>query len=580
MLLEVALLRTIAETGAMAGILETAKRLFPKGTHPKADGLTDQCPPWPPDLFAFAATLLQLSSCYAYTAFTAPWEAEYLFTKDYLDDVSRLAMEWSNTGAPSAKLQELWTDLLKNGENELDSQSLPVAIRLMAIADEAAAGMGFAPNPKHRGAFSRLVLEELKVAEEALPAKDSATDVDVKTEQRLLPYIPVSLCQMVRDDVACVQPKTNTPTVGCTLRSLSHNLALLPPSGVVETRWLFAHPNEHEHKPFNLLLVPYPFVINANDFVACGDTVDEKNRFFCYRAGWFHVSGKPVKSAEIAKVICSLITAAKRETREIHGVVLPETAMLESQASEVAQELARLNPEMELFISGTIDSGDGSVSPRNSAYTARLHRGEVWRAWSQSKHHRWCLDGGQIVRYHLGSVLDPVVRWWEKIDVSDRTCVFTVIRRGASLAVLVCEDLARFDPVLPVINAVGPNLVVALLMDGPQLERRWPGRYASVLADDPGSSVLTLTCLGMIRRSSMPGDTDQREIALWKQGGDVARELKLPSDAHALLLSLTTTGEEQVTLDRRTDGGATRRFRLSGARPVKFDGSVPSWLKL
>jgi 5-methylcytosine-specific restriction enzyme A len=50
-------------------------------------------------------------------------------------------------------------------------------------------------------------------------------------------------------------------------------------------------------------------------------------------------------------------------------------------------------------------------------------------------------------------------------------------------------------------RSVGPNLVVALLMDGPQLTARWPARYASVLADDPGSSVLTLTSLGMCLRS-------------------------------------------------------------------------------
>lgn len=31
-------------------------------------------------------------------------------------------------------------------------------------------------------------------------------------------------------------------------------------------------------------------------------------------------------------------------------------------------------------------------------------------------------------------------------------------------------------------------------MDGPQLGSRWPGRYAGVLADEPGCSVLTFTC--------------------------------------------------------------------------------------
>jgi hypothetical protein len=50
-------------------------------------------------------------------------------------------------------------------------------------------------------------------------------------------------------------------------------------------------------------------------------------------------------------------------------------------------------------------------------------------------------------------------------------------------------------PGADVMNAIGPNLVIALLMDGPQREHRWPGRYATVLADDPGSAVLTVTCL-------------------------------------------------------------------------------------
>src|SRR5207237_10901568 len=100
---------------------------------------------------------------------------------------------------------------------------------------------------------------------------------------------------------------------------------------------------------------------------------------------------------------------------------------------------------------------------------------------------------------------------------------------------LVCEDLARIDPVQAALRAVGPNLVIVLLMDGPQFERRWPGRYATVLADDPGCAVLTLTSLGMVRRSTVPGDDDCREIALWKESpSSAARELKLPKGAHGL----------------------------------------------
>jgi hypothetical protein len=302
--------------------------------------------------------------------------------------------------------------------------------------------------------------------------------------------------------------------------------------------------------------------------------VDEADCFFEFKAGWTDEDGIAADPQRIADVLDALIEAARRESKEIHGIILPETALLASQAQTVAEELAKRHSDLELFITGTIGQVAGDQGPRNCAFTARLYDRKVMDSWSQFKHHRWCLDRGQIVRYHLGSVLDPELRWWEKIDVSDRTCVFSVVRWGASLAVLVCEDLARFDPVLPVISAVGPSLVIALLMDGPQLERRWPGRYATVLADDPGSSVLTLTSLGMIRRSAMPGEADQRQIALWKEAGDVAKELSLPAGAHALLLSLTTTRESQMTLDRRSDGGATRRFRLSAARAVRVDDAT------
>ena len=55
------------------------------------------------------------------------------------------------------------------------------------------------------------------------------------------------------------------------------------------------------------------------------------------------------------------------------------------------------------------------------------------------------------------------------------------------------------------LRAVGPNLIIALLADGPQIASRWPGRYAAAFADDPGSSVLTLTSAGM--SLSLEGNT-------------------------------------------------------------------------
>lgn len=225
--------------------------------------------------------------------------------------------------------------------------------------------------------------------------------------------------------------------------------------------------------------------------------------------------------------------------------------------------------KLELFISGLVAPGRKRTDlPKNKVYTSIFYRNNVFVDWLQSKHHRWRLDRDQIRRYHLGDSLNPKEVWWEKIELEPRTCYFYVFRHGACLAALVCEDLARIDPVQATVRSVGPNLMVVLLMDGPQLERRWPGKYAAVLADDPGSAVLTLTSLGMVRRSIMPGDEEPREIALWKEPDGFARELKLPRGSHALLLTLSQSKEENFSLDGRSDKGSTARLSLSGVHAI------------
>jgi hypothetical protein len=147
-----------------------------------------------------------------------------------------------------------------------------------------------------------------------------------------------------------------------------------------------------------------------------------------------------------------------------------------------------------------------------------------------------------------------------------------------SLATLICEDLARIDPVQSVIRAIGPNLVVALLMDGPQIEKRWSARYATVLADDPGSAVLTLTSLGLMRRSVRPGAVEPRQIALWKGADGIAQELSLPINHQALLLTLTSNQTTNFTLDSRSDDGATYQLSLSGIRAIRLP-KPPDWLR-
>jgi len=114
----------------------------------------------------------------------------------------------------------------------------------------------------------------------------------------------------------------------------------------------------------------------------------------------------------------------------------------------------------------------------------------------------------------------------------------------------VCEDLAQIDDVADLLRSVGPTLVVTPLLDGPQLSSRWAARYASVLADDPGSAVLTLTCAGMARRSRPHGRDASSVIALWKDPVRGTREIPLEAGAEGVLL----TASADIVTRRSGDG--------------------------
>src|SRR5262249_31422774 len=120
-----------------------------------------------------------------------------------------------------------------------------------------------------------------------------------------------------------------------------------------------------------------------------------------------------------------------------------------------------------------------------------------------------------------------------------------------ALVCLVCEDLAQIDNVVEVIRSVGPNGVLTPLLDGPQLSSRWAARYASVLADDPGSTVLTLTSLGMVQRSRPHGRDSLPVVALWKDPVRGLREIKVEAGAQGVLLTLCGNRTARRSADGR-----------------------------
>jgi len=125
------------------------------------------------------------------------------------------------------------------------------------------------------------------------------------------------------------------------------------------------------------------------------------------------------------------------------------------------------------------------------------------------------------------------------------------------LVSLVCEDLAQNDDIAQLIRSVGPTAVIVGLLDGPQIASRWSARYASVLADDPGSSVLTLSSFGMVERSRPEGREASRVIALWKDPTTGIREIPLEPGAHGVLLT--------VSFDRATRYAADRRWPVDNS---------------
>jgi hypothetical protein len=473
----------------------------------------------------------------------------------------------------SQRLNELWQILISAGTADVEQRTiipLPdwsiASLELMAIADCASVGIGFeADSPFSKFLFDEHWRDIVQEPDNPAPVANTAVRSSRTT----------TLCILVPPGECCVQPKSRTPQVGCTLRSLSHHLALLPGTGEVTTKWLM-RPNPGKG-PLNLLLVPYPFRMDGRAFTVASERPDEKWGRFGLEQTWLPNREDPKKRAEeLASFFCNLVkVACKEEVTAVHGLVLPETALDQESAILIADELAR-ETSLEFFVSGVLAPSEQGAPPRNKVLSFLFEDKSVLTYWEQSKHHRWKLERHQIARYHLGHTLDPELDWWENIDISNREVTFYLFRDGASLAVLVCEDLARIDPVQPVVRAVGPNLVIALLMDGPQLEKRWSARYATVLADDPGSSVLTFTSLGGVQRSARPGE-DPREIALFKDSSGVFTELRLPQGKHGLVLTLSSALQEERTLDRRSDQGATVRYSLTGVRAITAL-PLPTWI--
>lgn len=513
------------------------------------------------------------------------------------------------TGDAWAELEPLfeswWVLFCASGDDQLlmrpdggDGPIVPYwwrhAWRLMAIADEAAAGTVYQLDPERIVAFAvgkttdspwfefEVYLEHLqRLFANSRPA---TADSEPGGQGELADINSLSIASPA---LVSVLPKVRTPSVGCTLRSLSHHLALLPPIGIVRGRWT---PNYTQPQPavggmpngvMNLVLVPLPFSLGSRSFeqaliedVSGGKPGDKpKFGYFDLKQHWIDDGG----ADRIIAFVDAVRIAAEAQCPAVHGFVFPELSLDYDTYKLVQQHLEATMPTAEILIGGISSDDRGrkgnfvaaSTFPGNAAAGSNEVRQTV-----REKHHRWKLDQSQLRDYGLLGTLSPELSWWENISLQSRQVDFTVMRRDSVVAAMICEDLARVDPCQQIIRAVGPNLVIALLMDAPQVEARWPARYATVLADDPGCAVLTLTSRGLMtlqhRLGTFRSTGDDRVVGMWRDDG-ASKPIRLtcPYDAQAVLLTIVEQSVVDVALDGRCDGDA-KAWRYAGSVPLRI----------
>lgn len=499
---------------------------------------------WPPDLFALVDRALDASEAYRFVV-SPPPGAVFAGTGAV---ASTTALEWwqwldaGGDGLPEALRQ--WWDVVRGGVDlrvdELTSgEGWPVIealLALHAIADEACAGLGtstaVAPGPGCRfRAFAR----------------------ELFAETGSLSRFPPSALR--------VMPRCRPSNGGMSLHSLSRHVSVQGPQVDVDWHRMLSMPTgvalPEEHA--NVLLLPWPLRVRARDFRRAAFSLPQMD---AARTGFFEFD--PSEPFDFG-LVDDVLRAAIDEAGTVDAVFLPEAAITPVDIGPLEDLLGRYG--VWCLIAGVRDRGGDGQLGANWVHVG-VRQQVVWRHAVQHKHHRWSLDRRQIQQYHLGGALSPDMRWWEAIAIPRRS--LQIIDQGAvTIAPLLCEDLARLEPVAELVRSIGPSLVVTLLLDGPQLASRWTARYASVLADDPGSAVCTLSSYGMVRRCRPPGCEASKVVALWKDASGALTEIELDDGADAVLIATHVTVGDSSTADGRRHPGTTATLSLAAVHSIR-----------
>jgi hypothetical protein len=500
------------------------------------DGLLD----WPPDLFALANLILSRSEAFRF-ALSPPRDWPPDRHANWAQRIGEAARQWgmwieARDGAVPELLAEEWRAFRDRADDPLeelaegkDRRLYQALLTLHAIADEACAGLGVALDTYDAdGGIYRARGREL------LARTGSLSRISTRFLR--------------------VLPKVRTPPTG--KASFARYACVQGPD--IDVRW-HKMPARHrgtdpQSEHVTLLLLPWPLRVRESDFRSLQTSVQRLDN---EPYGFFEFA--PSEPLDL-DLLDRVLVAAREETTGVDVVVLPESAvdeediddleallhrhgviMLQTGVRQHAREAGRL-PANWIHIGVNPELEKGRRQPSGD--------GEPWFHIRQNKHHRWSLDENQIYQYHLGGALHPQIQWWEAMEVPRQAVQFVEVAE-LTMVSLVCEDLTQRDSVAQLIEAVGPTVVTTGLLDGPQLTSRWSARYASVLADDPGSAVLTLTSYGMVQRSRPNGQDASAVVALWKDPEHGTREIPLEPGAHGVLLTFCVGRANRRSADGR-----------------------------
>jgi hypothetical protein len=509
----------------------------------------DETLDWPPDIFALTHVALDRTEAYRFVV-SPPAGRQWppVESPQWADEVTRAARRWcrwaeERRGPPPQLVTRQWQIVRGAAATAVDDVASGGAWRLCqalltlhAIADEACAGVGIQRGPgEHAGISFRARARELL----------TRTGSMARIEPRFLRVLP----------------KYRTPPGGISARSICRYASVAGPNVDFRVHQVAKRRTAPPQGQLNVLLLPWPLRVSQEDFQPVPGSVNERD-FEPY--GYFDFS--PSEPFDVSRVD-QLLAAAIEHVDSIDIVVLPESSVPKDEVARLEAVLARHGVTM--LVAGVRGSADQSGSlTSNWVHFGASISGQWWH-YRQDKHHRWSLDPDQIDRYHLGDVLDPRVRWWEALELRPRSVQLIERGDGHTIASLVCEDLAHIDEVVDLMRVVGPTLIIALLLDGPQVSSRWTARYASVLVDDPGSAVLALTSFGMVRRAKAKGEPPSSVVGFWKDAAHGTTEIALAADTQAVLLTANMGAATRRAADGRYPEGDTADLTLAKIRQIR-----------